>query len=179
MTKKELMEQLYEKFANCLKCPLSKSRTKIVFGSGNYEAKIMLIGEAPGAEEDKTGEPFVGKSGKFLRQQMFAQSIDINKIFITNIVKCRPPQNRLPKANESNICSALLLLPQIDIIKPEIIVTVGNHAAKQLKSALLSDIENNFQIIHLPHPAYIIRNPKHLKNYQKILKKISSAASKI
>ena len=178
MTKKELLEQLHIQFANCLKCPLSKNRNKIVFGSGNYDAKIMFIGEAPGAEEDKTGEPFVGKSGKFLRDQMHAQAIDISKIFITNIVKCRPPKNRLPKVNESNICSALILLPQIDIIKPEIIVTVGSHASKQLNSLLLGEKVNKFKIIHLPHPAYIMRNPKLIKKYQEILKKISSEANK-
>ena len=178
MTKKELIEKLYKRFADCQKCPLAKSRTKIVMGSGDYDAKIMFIGEAPGAEEDKIGEPFVGKSGKFLREQMYAQLIDISKIFITNIVKCRPPQNRLPKSSESNICTALLLLPQIDIIQPEIIVTVGNLAAKQIKMLFGQGEKNKFQIIHLPHPAYIIRNPKLLKNYQKILKKIASACNK-
>ena len=178
MTKKELLNQLYEKFSDCLKCPLSKSRTKIVFGSGNCDAKIIFIGEAPGAEEDKTGEPFVGKSGKFLREQMQAQSIDVRKIYITNTVKCRPPKNRLPKTKESNICTALLLLPQIDIVKPEIIVTVGNHAAKQIKTLYSGDKETTVKIIHLPHPAYIIRNPKSLKRFQEILKKISSEANK-
>lgn len=179
MTKKELLEKLYARYEECQKCPLSKSRTKIVMGSGNHNAKIMFIGEAPGAEEDKKGEPFIGKSGKFLREQMHAQSININEIFITNIVKCRPPQNRLPKSSESNICTALLLLPQIDIIQPEIIVTVGNLAAKQLEMLFSQDIKTKFQIIHLPHPAYIIRNPKLLKNYQKILKEIASASNKL
>ena len=91
MTKKELLEKLYARYKDCQKCPLSKGRIKIVMGTGNYNAKIMFIGEAPGAEEDKTGEPFIGKSGKFLREQMSAQLIDPREIFITIIVKCRPP----------------------------------------------------------------------------------------
>jgi uracil-DNA glycosylase family 4 len=178
MTKKELLNQLHSKFSDCLKCPLSKNRTNIVFGSGNCDAKIIFIGEAPGSEEDKNGEPFTGKSGQFLRQQMQTQSIDLSKIYITNTVKCRPPKNRLPKTKETNICTALILLPQIDIIKPEIIVTVGKHAAKQLEILLSGEKEKKFQIIHLPHPAYIIRNPKSLKKFQEILKKISSEANK-
>jgi uracil-DNA glycosylase family 4 len=178
MTKEELLKQLHERFSDCLKCPLSISRTKIVFGSGNHNAKIMFIGEAPGAEEDKTGEPFIGKSGKFLRQQMKAQWIDESQIYITNIVKCRPPKNRLPNSRESNICTALILLPQIDILDPEIIVTVGKHAAKQLKILFGGSEEVKFKIINLPHPAYIMRNPKNLKNFQEILKKISSEANK-
>jgi uracil-DNA glycosylase family 4 len=178
MNKKELLNKLNEKFANCLKCPLSQNRNKIIFGSGNYDAKIMFIGEAPGAKEDLEGEPFVGKSGKFLREQMLRHSIDINQIFITNIVKCRPPKNRLPSAKESNICTALLLLPQIDIIKPEIIVTVGKHSEQQLKRILSCEKESIFKIIHLPHPAYIIRNPKLLQKLQEILKKIASEANK-
>ena len=178
MSKKEQLEKLYAKFANCQKCPLAKNRNKIVFGGGNYEAKIMIIGEAPGAEEDLMGEPFIGRSGKFLREQMNKAGINTADVFFTNTVKCRPPNNRLPKANETNICMALILLPQIDIIEPKIIVTVGNHATKHLKSLVFDEKETEFKMIALPHPAYVIRTPKALKKFQETLIKIASEADK-
>lgn len=179
MEKKELLEHLYTIFANCQKCPLARNRNKIVFGSGNCDAKIMIIGEAPGADEDQTGEPFIGKSGRFLREQMNKFGIDPNETYITNTTKCRPPQNRLPKSKETNTCMSILLLPQIDIIKPKIIVTVGNHATRNLKSIFEDENNYNFQIIPLHHPAYVIRTPKALKKFQETLKKIASEANKL
>jgi DNA polymerase len=104
--------------------------------------------------------------------------IDPNETYITNTTKCRPPQNRLPKSNETNTCMSILLLPQIDIIKPKIIVTVGNHATKNLKSIFEGESNYNFQIIPLHHPAYVIRTPKALKKFQETLKKIASEANK-
>lgn len=178
MSKKELLEKLNAMFASCQKCPLAQKRINIVFGSGNCDAKIMLIGEAPGAEEDKSGEPFVGKSGKFLREQITAQGLDLNEMFITNIVKCRPPKNRAPQKAESNICTALILLPQIDIIKPKIVVTVGNVAKKQIESIFFNEKQTSFKVFHLPHPAHVIRTPKSQEKFKKILKKIFTEADK-
>ncbi len=119
MTKKELkqllLEELYAPYKNCLACPLSSlGRTQVVFGRGNADARLLLIGEAPGKDEDFQGKPFVGRSGKLLSKILETLEIDEkNDVYITNIVKCRPPQNRAPLPNESAICTKLLLEKQI------------------------------------------------------------------
>ena len=114
-------EELEESIKNCEKCKLCKTRKNIVFGSGNREASIMFIGEGPGADEDEMGMPFVGKAGKLMDKAFEGVGIDREKVYIANIVKCRPPQNRVPEKDEAIACIDYLR-NQVMLIKPKIIV---------------------------------------------------------
>ena len=152
---------------NCKKCNLGSTRNKFVFGSGDPSADILLVGEAPGQEEDLHGEPFVGRAGKLLDKILKAigYTRDTN-IFITNIVKCRPPDNRYPLPSEVEDCSPYLN-KQIELIKPKIIVALGKVAGKTFlkKDILLKEMRNKthyFKSIPLRvtyHPAALLRNP--------------------
>jgi DNA polymerase len=115
----------------CTRCPLHQSRTQTVFGVGNRHADWMIIGEAPGAEEDRRGEPFVGRAGKLLDEMLRAVGLDRGTVFITNILKCRPPGNRDPAADEAAACRGYLER-QIELIRPRLILAVGRIAAQQL-----------------------------------------------
>jgi len=115
----------------CKRCRLCKSRTKVVFGKGSRDADIMFVGEGPGRDEDITGVPFVGKAGQLLDRILEASGIDISDIYIGNIVKCRPPNNRIPAPEEANACLPYLR-NQVYLIKPKIIVCLGATAAKYI-----------------------------------------------
>src|SRR5437870_4631307 len=117
--KQELLDKLYAPYKKCMECPLGNlGRTHVVFGEGNPDADLMFIGEGPGKEEDEQGRPFVGRSGKLLNHIFEIIGIHRKNVFITNIVKCRPPNNRKPLPIESNTCKSILLLNQIKIIRP-------------------------------------------------------------
>jgi DNA polymerase len=122
----------------CKKCPLWKGRTQAVPGEGNPSAKILFIGEGPGENEDREGRPFVGDAGKFLDEMLESINLTRDKVFITNVVKCRPPHNRDPLEEEVRICTSQYLFDQIKQIKPELIVTLGRHSMQvffpQIKS---------------------------------------------
>ena len=176
MTKKEIkqhcLDELYAPYKNCTQCPLSiLGRTHVVFGRGNPDASLLLIGEAPGRDEDLEGKPFVGRSGKLLSKTLAALDIDEKSIYITNIVKCRPPQNRAPLPHESSICTKLFLEKQIKIITPTVICTLGSCATNLLLQATvgiskirgIAQLYKNITLIPTYHPAYILRNPKELK----------------
>ncbi len=176
MTKKELkqllLDELYAPYKNCLLCPLSSlGRTHVVFGRGNPDARLLLIGEAPGKDEDLQGKPFVGRSGKLLSKALESLEIDETDTYITNIVKCRPPLNRAPLSSESAICTKSLLQEQIKIISPSVICSLGSCATNLLleKSIGISKIRGTIQkyrsvkLIPTYHPAYILRNKKELK----------------
>jgi DNA polymerase len=122
---------LREKVLNCTACRLCEGRTKVVFGIGNPKARVMVIGEGPGREEDLKGEPFVGPAGKLLDDMMSIIDLDRSKCYIANIVKCRPPQNRDPMEHEQEACIDYLNA-QIALVKPKIIVCLGRIAAKKL-----------------------------------------------
>lgn len=170
--KQQQLDELYAPYKKCMECPLSTlGRSQLVFGSGNPDAQIMLIGEGPGKQEDTQGLPFVGRSGMLLNRVFETLGITRDDLFITNIVKCRPPNNRRPTQKESNTCKNLLLINQIKIIRPKIICTLGSAALEGL-------LEQNFKIsetrgtllsyqgiplIPTYHPAYILRNPKELE----------------
>lgn len=111
----------------CARCPLSRSRTRAVPGEGAEGSRIFFIGEAPGAEEDRTGRPFVGMAGRFLNTMLAAARLNRKGIFITSIVKCRPPKNRLPRQSEINAC-APYLARQLELINPKLVVLLGNAA---------------------------------------------------
>jgi DNA polymerase len=154
--------------SECKQCILYKTRNKTVFGSGPSNSKIMIIGEAPGKDEDEHGEPFIGRAGKLL--DAFLQSINLSrdKVFITNTVKCRPPDNRNPSVDELNQCSSFLT-SQINTVKPKVLILLGKVAANNLldNNSPMSDlrqkklfIENyDIPVIVFYHPAYILRSP--------------------
>ncbi len=177
-SKKQLqLDDLHNLYQACTACPLgTMGRQRIVFGSGNPDAKLMLIGEAPGREEDEQGEPFVGRSGKLLTTALANAGIDRSEIFITNIVKCRPPNNRMPKPTETFTCKKLLLFNQISIIQPHIIVPVGACALKSFinieqQKLKLSQLHgqpfqsNNILVVPFYHPAYILRNRSKMSDF--------------
>lgn len=130
--REKMLADLDAQIRVCLRCPLSQSRTKAVPGSGDPHARCMIIGEAPGKDEDKSGEPFVGSAGRYLDHVLEGSDIERSDFFITNIVKCRPPSNRLPKALEVETCTSNYLFRQIELIQPELIVLLGSTAAKKI-----------------------------------------------
>jgi len=151
----------------CKKCSLSDTRTNAVFGVGDFSASLMLVGEAPGEQEDLSGEPFVGRAGQILDKMLAA--IDRsreNDVFICNVLKCRPPENRDPKSDEINQCEPYLV-NQIDLIKPKLIVALGRIAGKTLLGVdkSLKDMRKKIHNYHdsdlivTYHPAALLRNP--------------------
>lgn len=127
MGKKEELEKIAEEISACQKCSLAKSRTKTVPGSGDPEAEVLFIGEAPGQKEDESGIPFCGAAGKFLDEMLLSIGLDREKVFIANTLKCRPPENRDPSLEEKALCRPFLDV-QIGILKPKLIVCMGKHS---------------------------------------------------
>lgn len=154
--------------AGCQKCVLHESRTQTVFGVGNKDADWLIIGEAPGDEEDRQGEPFVGPAGELLAEMLFAAGLQREDIYIANILKCRPPANRDPLPDEVDCCQAYLQ-QQIALMQPQLIFAVGRIAAHNLlqKKEKLGDLrgkvhhygETNIPVIVTYHPAYLLRSP--------------------
>lgn len=136
--KYEALSEIADEINVCKKCPLFKGRTKAVPGFGNPKAEILFIGEGPGSNEDQQGLPFVGDAGKFLDEMLASVDFSRKDIFITNVVKCRPPHNRDPLEEEVGTCTRNYLFAQIGLIKPKLIVTLGRHSMQvffpQLKS---------------------------------------------
>lgn len=161
------MDALKKQAQECHLCELSKSRQNVVFGSGNEDADILFIGEGPGAAEDDKGEPFVGRSGQLLTKMIESVLlIPRSQVYIANIVKCRPPNNRTPSPTEAHTCLPYLL-KQIESVKPKIIVTLGatayhyltgdEHNISQIRGTIQKF--NNYTIIPTFHPSYLLRNP--------------------
>lgn len=182
----DLLVSFYQKIKNCQKCPLANQRTSFVFGEGNPQADLMIIGEAPGAQEDKHGKPFIGPAGQLLTKMLQAINIDRKDIFITNVVKCHPPHNRNPLPMETNACRPYLD-EQIKIINPKVIVMMGLVAArtllemnKSLKSFRQETYSfNGIKTFVTYHPSALLRNPQwkrpawvDLQNIQKYYEKI-------
>lgn len=159
---------LRQQVATCTLCSLHKSRTQTVFGVGNQAADWMIVGEAPGAEEDRRGEPFVGRAGKLLDEMLRAVGLRRDAVFIANILKCRPPNNRDPLAEEASSCRAYLER-QIELASPKIILAVGRVAAQHLLGSdapvgqmrgqkhYLND--GQLPVVVTYHPAYLLRSP--------------------
>lgn len=161
------LEEIRQEMGDCRRCKLWQSRTRLVFGVGNPQARLMFIGEAPGAEEDQQGEPFVGAAGQLLNRLLEKLEIDRPEVYITNVIKSRPPGNRNPEAEEIAACQPFLL-KQIQAIRPQIIVTLGavaTHALLESKSPL-NRLRGNWQqwrgIAVMPtfHPSYLLRVPQ-------------------
>ena len=165
------MQELYDKICNCLECPLGKTRKNFVFGSGSINADILVIGEGPGAEEDEQGLPFVGRSGQLLTKILEAVNFDRSEVFIANIVKCRPPNNRRPEMAEVEQCEPYLL-KQIELIKPKFILALGLTAVDTLFKTKhkMGDIRGKLMNYHgittlaTYHPAALLRNPNFKKD---------------
>jgi uracil-DNA glycosylase len=152
---------------DCTRCKLSRlGRTQIVFGVGNPDAELMFVGEAPGADEDIQGEPFVGRAGQLLTKIIEAIGLRREDVYIANVIKCRPPQNRNPEPDEIEQCEPFLF-HQIEIIKPKVIVTLGKFAAQTLlrTDAPISRLRGQVfdyrgaKLVPTFHPAYLLRNP--------------------
>jgi len=169
------LKELEKICKNCTLCNLSKTRTNVVFGEGNPNAKLMFIGEGPGEMEDKTGRPFVGRAGKLLTKIInTVLEIDRSEVYIANIVKCRPPNNRVPTIEEAETCKPYLL-KQIDIINPEILVCLGKTAFMYLLNSdiPISKVRGQIfefkekKVIPTYHPSYLLRNPSAKKEAYK------------
>ncbi len=166
---------LAEQIRRCTACPLWKSRTLAVPGEGPADAKIMLIGEAPGGEEDRVGLPFIGKAGKFLMEQLQQIGIDAKNVFMTNAVKCHPPASRRPKINQLEICRDLWLDQQVKFIQPKLIILLGSLAIlsslgekKDLRKVHGSIIEKEgFSYFLTYHPSAAMRFPAARKRMEK------------
>ena len=163
------LDELKLTVADCTKCDLHRSRTQTVFGVGHPAAEWLIIGEAPGADEDRMGEPFVGRAGQLLTSMLRATGLAREEVFIANILKCRPPNNRDPQANEINHCSSYLR-QQIELIQPKIILVVGRIAAQSLlnvdtpigkmRGQKFIYQDTTIPVIATYHPAYLLRSPQ-------------------
>jgi len=170
-SKQEQLNQINAKIAVCQKCPLAKTRTNTVPGTGNINTDIVFIGEGPGKSEDEQGIPFIGAAGRILNEMLHNIELDRDDIFITNIVKCRPPKNRDPKITEKNICNTYLQ-QQLALINPTLIIPLGRHAMEYfLPNAKISETHGKPQVIitatgksqviyPLYHPAAALYNPR-------------------
>lgn len=160
------LEELNGKISSCLKCQLGQTRTNFVFGVGNPDADVMFIGEAPGADEDAQGEPFVGRAGQLLNKIIEASKLKREEVYICNILKCRPPNNRDPQPSEMETCTPYLM-KQIELVKPSFIICLGRISAQWLlhTNASLTSLRGrvhdfgNAQLIVTYHPAALLRNP--------------------
>jgi uracil-DNA glycosylase family 4 len=160
------LERLNKLICKCTKCVLHKGRNKFVFGSGNPDANVLVIGEGPGAEEDKQGLPFVGRAGMLLTDMLKAIKFERDEVYIGNIVKCRPPENRTPFPDEMDTCLPYLK-KQIELIKPKVILCLGLTAAKGLlkRKESLTNLRgkvfefDSAKVMITYHPAALLRNP--------------------
>ncbi|MEK8023491.1 MAG: uracil-DNA glycosylase [Candidatus Hydrogenedentota bacterium] len=179
--KDERMKALLAGYANCRLCRLCEERKTIVSGSGSVAAKLMIVGEAPGADEDEQGLPFVGRSGQLLTKMLASIGMAREDVYITNTVKCRPPANRNPEPDELSACQPFLRA-QIEIIRPTLIVTLGGFAARIIlgldEKTPISRVRgqvylhDGIRCIPTFHPAYLLRNPSAKKEAWQDLKKI-------
>jgi DNA polymerase len=180
-SKQKQLDNIKYTHENCQACPLATlGRSQVVFGEGNPNALLMFIGEGPGRDEDEQGHPFVGRAGQLLTKIIQAMGLKREDVYISNVVKCRPPGNRVPLPNESDICTNLILFKEIEIIKPRVICALGSTAVQALigNSAKITKMRGIFADFHgiplLPtyHPAYLLRNPEAKKTVWEDMKKI-------
>jgi len=161
------LEAISKDIGDCTRCPLAYGgRRKIVFGNGDPNARLMFVGEGPGADEDEQGVPFVGKSGQLLNNMIGAMGLRREDVYVANIVKCRPPANRAPEPVEANTCTQFLLR-QMDVVQPEVVVALGATAAMYLLGVkqTLASLRGRFHPVRGAkcvvtfHPAYLLRDP--------------------
>lgn len=172
-------QQLEESVRNCQKCGLCQSRTQTVFGSGSHTGDLLIVGEAPGAHEDQQGLPFVGRAGKLLTEMLRAIGLAREQVYIANVLKCRPPNNRDPESSEVAACTPYLK-KQVDLLEPKVILALGRIAAHFLLNTeqpmhQLRGRAHHFQGTNIPlfvtyHPAYLLRSPaRKIKAWEDLL----------
>ncbi len=175
----ESMEQLQAIASVCTKCGLAATRTQVVYGVGNPNADLMFIGEAPGRDEDLKGEPFVGRAGQLLTDIIKAMKLTRDDVYIANVIKCRPPENRNPEPGELDACRPYIRR-QIEMIKPRVIVTLGKFALQSLTGRVhaisaargqWADYEG-IRVMPTYHPAYLLRTPSAKKDVWQDMKKV-------
>lgn len=179
-----IWQQLEQAISSCTKCELHTSRTQTVFGTGNKNAELLIIGEAPGRDEDVQGEPFVGRAGQLLNAMIAAIGFEREQVYIANILKCRPPNNRDPKPEEADAC-APWLQQQIELIQPDVILALGRIAAHNLLNTdqSLAALRGKqytyagFPLIISYHPAYLLRKPVDKRKSWQDLKRVKSLLS--
>ena len=171
------LEDLRQRVLSCQRCSLAQSRSQVVFGEGRAPAELMLIGEAPGEVEDRTGRPFVGPAGQLLTKILDSAGIPREEVYITNVVKCRPPGNRVPTKEEMAACWEWLAA-QIALVRPKIIITLGNTPTHWLlgRSEGINELRGRFfpwkggiEVFPMFHPSYLLRNPSSEKGSPKYL----------
>lgn len=173
------LEKLEKQVKQCTKCELCKRRTNVVFGTGTPDADLMFVGEAPGHYEDVQGKPFVGRAGQLLTRIIESIGLRREEVYIANILKCRPPENRNPNANEIALCTPHLIR-QIEIIRPKIICALGTFAAQTLLDTkeTIGKLRGKFfeyqgtKLLATYHPAYLLRNPNDKKKVWADMKKV-------
>ncbi len=178
----ETLEGIHSAIDGCRLCRLHEGRTKIVNSTGNPQAKLMFIGEAPGADEDAQGKPFVGRAGQLLTKIIEAMGLARDDVFIGNINRCRPPGNRAPQADEVAMCKPFLLR-EIAVVRPKVIVVLGNTAMQNLLEVktpigkLRGNFQDYFGIKVMPtfHPAYLLRDPHKKREVWEDMKKVKAA----
>ena len=176
---KTLLDELRAIAVVCEKCRLAKSRTQVVYGVGNPTADLMFIGEAPGRDEDLKGEPFVGRAGQLLTDIIKAMKLTRDDVYIANVIKCRPPDNRNPEPDELDACRPYIQR-QVEIIQPKVIVTLGRFALQSLtgKAYGISSARGNWleyngvKVMPTYHPAYLLRTPSAKKEVWADMKKV-------
>jgi len=173
------LDEVRKELGDCKRCKLHRTRKTIVFGEGNEKTKLMFIGEGPGYDEDVQGRPFVGKAGQLLTKILQSINLPREEVYITNIIKCRPPQNRNPEPDEIQSCNPFLM-KQIDVIQPKIICALGAFASQTLlkTDAKITALRGKFydfegiQVIPTYHPAFLLRNPERKREVWEDMKKI-------
>ncbi len=175
----ETLEQIRSDLGDCRRCGLADGRTHIVYGEGSARARLVFVGEGPGFEEDRSGRPFVGPAGQLLAKIVQAMKLTRDQVYICNVIKCRPPQNRDPLAEEIASCRPFLER-QLAAVAPEVICTLGSHASQTLLNTTtpVSRLRGRFQVFKnirvMPtyHPAYLLRNPERKREVWEDMKKI-------
>jgi uracil-DNA glycosylase len=165
--------------ATCVRCRLAQTRTQVVYGVGNPNADLMFVGEAPGRDEDLKGEPFVGRAGQLLTDIIKAMKLTRDDVYIANVIKCRPPENRNPEPDELDTCRPYIKR-QIELIKPKVIVTLGRFALQSLteKGYSISSVRGQWltvdgiKVMPTYHPAYLLRTPAAKKDVWKDMQKV-------
>ena len=182
----ETIEEIRLDIGNCTRCPLHEGRTKIVHSTGNIQADLMFVGEAPGADEDASGLPFVGRAGQLLTKIIEGIGMKREDVLIGNINRCRPPANRQPTLPEAHTCRPFLMR-EIAVVRPKIIVVMGNTAMKNLLDTkegitkLRGEFQDYFGVKVMPtfHPAYLLRDPRKKREVWEDMKKVRDFLSKV
>ncbi|MEW6057867.1 MAG: uracil-DNA glycosylase [Bdellovibrionota bacterium] len=174
-----ILREIQQEIGDCQRCKLCKTRKNIVFGEGSPDSTLMFVGEGPGEQEDLQGRPFVGKAGQLLDKIIEAMGLSREQVYIANVVKCRPPGNRVPEPDEAGTCEQFLFR-QIDCIKPKVIVALGATALRCLLGGdvKITKMRGNFTVYRgtklMPtyHPAFLLRNPEAKKEVWEDMKKV-------